>query len=430
MAKHATLGASNASRWINCPGSVRLIKTLPKSSRDNSSSYADEGSAAHKLGERCLTKGTDAAEYLGKSITYNKQKFPIDEDMADAVQVYVDEIRGQIRAFGPLASWALEKSVRPIPENRKLFGTADAIVCETMIAGEIIVTDYKHGAGVVVEIDENDQAMYYALGALRENPEADKITIKIVQPRAPHPDGPVRSQIKTAAELLEYAGVLQGAAGRTEDPDAPLKMGAWCRWCPMNGAMCPEINRAAAMTVREDFSDLISVEGMDDLPKPKDAVNLPDPEDLESLGKAYLMLPYLEYFIKNVLSMSANRLQSGKDFPVAKFVQGRQGNREWPKERLDEIETDAQSLADAMGDDAPSMWQEPKLLSPTQLAKVKVAGDLPFADFVAKNCTRSDGKMTLVPANDPRPAVPMTTARDDFADLLDDGNGAAGESGS
>ena len=51
MAAHAKLSPSAASRWINCPGSVALCATLPK---PPSTFYADEGTSAHALAEKCI----------------------------------------------------------------------------------------------------------------------------------------------------------------------------------------------------------------------------------------------------------------------------------------------------------------------------------------------------------------------------------------
>ena len=44
-AEHARLGASNAERWMKCPGSVRLNEGLPR----KTSAYAAEGIAAHAI---------------------------------------------------------------------------------------------------------------------------------------------------------------------------------------------------------------------------------------------------------------------------------------------------------------------------------------------------------------------------------------------
>jgi len=64
---HAILGASSASRWIGCPGSVNAIAALPKREVERTSLYADEGTAAHNLAERCLREDIDPAHSLGKT---------------------------------------------------------------------------------------------------------------------------------------------------------------------------------------------------------------------------------------------------------------------------------------------------------------------------------------------------------------------------
>ena len=47
MAKHATLSASSAERWLHCPPSARLNEKAA----DFASEYAREGSEAHALCE-------------------------------------------------------------------------------------------------------------------------------------------------------------------------------------------------------------------------------------------------------------------------------------------------------------------------------------------------------------------------------------------
>lgn len=86
---HAILGASSASRWLNCPGSVRLTKDLP----DQSSPYAALGSAAHELCDICLNDGSDAASHTGEHITAKGEEFEVDAEMASAVQIYLDYVR-------------------------------------------------------------------------------------------------------------------------------------------------------------------------------------------------------------------------------------------------------------------------------------------------------------------------------------------------
>ena len=74
---HASLGASSASRWMACPGSVRLSEGMPNISSD----YAREGTAAHELAEMCLRQGKPASAFLEQEI----EGFEVTEDMAEAV---------------------------------------------------------------------------------------------------------------------------------------------------------------------------------------------------------------------------------------------------------------------------------------------------------------------------------------------------------
>ena len=119
MSAHAVLGASSSKRWMTCPGSVRLSEGMP----NESSVYAAEGSAAHALGEHCLIHGYAADRFLGQWIWLKGKEavfcgdlpatigggdfvFPVDDDMTDAVQVYLDAVR---RAYQPGDVMAIEQ---------------------------------------------------------------------------------------------------------------------------------------------------------------------------------------------------------------------------------------------------------------------------------------------------------------------------------
>jgi hypothetical protein len=86
MTAHAKFGASNAKRRMACPGSLNAEAPFP----DESSPYAELGTAAHELGEFCLVNGhEDAFAFIGEE--HNGHK--VDDNMARAVQVYIDHIR-------------------------------------------------------------------------------------------------------------------------------------------------------------------------------------------------------------------------------------------------------------------------------------------------------------------------------------------------
>lgn len=98
MTTHAKLSPSASKRWMNCPGSVQLIEQLTnegKIEENATSPWAEEGSAAHALAEKCLLEHNDAIDYLNQKIYGD---FKVTEEMAEAVQVYLDFVHGCINA--------------------------------------------------------------------------------------------------------------------------------------------------------------------------------------------------------------------------------------------------------------------------------------------------------------------------------------------
>jgi hypothetical protein len=65
-----------------------------------------------------------------------------------------------------------------------------------------------------------------------------------MQPRIPHPDGLIRSIDMAGQELgAWYRDELVPAMDATEDPDAILRMGDWCTFCPAKDR-CPAMASA------------------------------------------------------------------------------------------------------------------------------------------------------------------------------------------
>jgi len=176
MSEHAILSASSSVRWINCPGSVRLTKDIPSSS----SKFARHGSAAHALCERCLRDGSNAEDHQGLQIKIEDDVYEVDEEMVDAVQVYLDFVRSlsgelYVEQRVDYSPWAVKDS----------FGTADAIVIDWN-QRHMTVCDFKFGAGIAVSAVKNSQLGLYALGAINEFGHLggiDTIQLAIIQPR-------------------------------------------------------------------------------------------------------------------------------------------------------------------------------------------------------------------------------------------------------
>ena len=291
MTKHARLGASGAHRWMKCPGSVRMAEGLA----ERTSSYAQEGSTAHAVAEECLKQEKDADELLGGEV----EGVLVTEEMANAVQRYLDYVRERSGGCELLVeqTFNLEKLDPPEP----MFGTADAAFLKD---GKFTVVDYKHGAGVAVDIEGgNAQLRYYALAALLTlGYSADEIEMVIVQPRARHKDGPIRSETIRASELKEWAEVLMSAAWATLEFDPPLAAGDWCRWCPASAA-CPELKNQALRSAQVDFADAVETT------PPIERMSLP--QCAEALKQGEL----LEIWLRKVRSHLRDKLSSGATVP-------------------------------------------------------------------------------------------------------------------
>lgn len=244
---HSILGASSSARWLACPGSIRLSAGLPKTS----TSYADEGTAAHELAETCLRTKTHAKDHLGSLITINGSVYEVDDEMAEAVQVYLDNVRVELGEAGKTASFEIEKRFHLDWLYPGLFGTCDAVIGQPF--GKCTVVDFKYGAGVAVEVTDNPQLKYYAAGATCGE-TYEEVELVIVQPRAQHPEGPVRRWKISTEDLNQWCqDVLLPGAQATEDPRATLCPGNHCRFCPAL-AICPAQKEKAFAVAKAAFA--------------------------------------------------------------------------------------------------------------------------------------------------------------------------------
>lgn len=403
MGTHARLSASSSHRWISCPGSLRLIDALPRSEQNTTSVYAAEGHAAHYLAAHCLRNGKRAEEFLGQwacedsmvperpSNPGNAQWFEVDEEMADAVQVYLDRIEYH-RLRLPNGEEVIEQRFDMSHVRPDMGGTADYGRYEMW--GELVIVDYKHGKGVPVEVEWNTQEMYYAVGLAQAAcgglDDVDTVTIEIVQPRCGHVAGPVRSWSISAAALAEWVdGTLAPAADRTREPDAPLAAGEWCRFCPAAGS-CPKLRETALQEAMLDFDAVPLDEPLDpdnyDLPLPAD-------DDPEAITRAMNALPVIEAWCKAVGSLAFHRLERGRSVPHYKLV--RKGTRR----KLRDPEDAERRLRNKKGVTVDDMYAPRKLKTPRQLELTPSIGK----EWVAKHAIMPEGALTIAHASDPRP---------------------------
>lgn len=328
---HSACSPSSAYRFMACPGSIRLIAQAPA---QKDSIYALQGTAAHELGELCLANKQDAAEYVDREVG----GFIVDGEMAEAVQVYLDYARSVIEE-GDIVFIEHRFDLAPLNPPTEYRGTSDLTIYRPSIR-KMWVIDYKHGAGVPVEATGNPQNRSYGFGAcvelLQQGYSVSVVENVIVQPRAPHREGPVRSEEVSAFELTEWSADLFAALARTQEPDAPIKAGDHCKFCPA-AVLCPELASRSLELAQSEFQGAT-------LRVP------PAPETLtpERVGLILGAGDILETWLTAVRNYAHTQLEAGVSIPGWKLVPKR-ATRKWADEDMAGAAlTDAGLTADAI----------------------------------------------------------------------------------
>lgn len=409
--EHVELSPSSSYRWMACPASIRLSRGIP----NRSSAASLEGTAAHELAQLCLTNRQDAEEYVGRVVSEHE----VTAEMAEGVQVYVDEVRRVHHDALPSARWIEHRvNLAALNPPGPMAGTADAL-CYVTGHSTVYVHDLKFGARTRVAAD-SPQLRIYALGAMlavAADPVFGRMPVRrvvatIVQPRQPAAGrDPIRSIEYDAEDLLFWAELLMEHARAALAPDSPAKAGAWCQFCPAAGR-CPEQAKDALRVAQLEFGDLVAQQAT---PPPADAAVL-SPEELGRIASA---LPALEQFIRSVRAAVVGEISEGREVPGWKLVET-EGHAKW------QAPEDAAVNLLMHGIDP---WQPQEIISPAKARERITATSYGFAieDWEAagkpkgKKPTKKDHEAlardalapatyrprntALVPAADPRPAI-------------------------
>ena len=232
---HAFLSPSTAERWFQCPGSLRLSRGR----RSVSGPAAIEGTTAHEHASGILSEESGLDDIP-------------DRDMRQAVSRYMEFVENLEEGYSEDPEYVVEEQVDLRHLGGDCWGTLD--YASWVVGKDLDVVDYKHGI-VPVEVANNKQLKIYALGLLEEiGYDFEYIYIVIVQPRAAHAEGPIRSQRLTPATFKVFKKQLKTAIEETKDKYAQLSAGSWCQYCPAIGH-CPEILGTAQALAKIEFAD-------------------------------------------------------------------------------------------------------------------------------------------------------------------------------
>jgi hypothetical protein len=430
---------------MGCSASVafeeRLVREGVLKGVSASSPYAAEGTAAHFLLNRCLRDmlgdswHISAEKYAGSKIdvelagdgckmaprnappaTAGWLQFEADDDMIWAVDVAVKYVRGVLESMGGSAEGGLPHDVRvdlEVSGDLSFLGVPDAggtvDVRITQFLGRMEVIDYKHGRGVAVYPEENTQLLIYAGcdDAGYEEGVTD-VRLTIVQPRCSENET-IASWDRPAEWVRAWLrNELVPAARRVDlGEDGPFAPGAkQCQWCPCLSAPfghhCAAAAEAALLCATADF---------DVPPVGEESTYVPSGDDekravakVKAMGPDRLAILYgWSSFIDTVMKAAAGciegLLMAGVPVPDYKLVAGR-STRKWADGAED-------GLKKARVPQKVS--HELKLLSFTVIEKVDGGK---YKDVVKRLTVKPDGRPTIAPLSDKRPAIPPPAVTD------------------
>ena len=375
--KHALLGASSSARWLVCTPSARLEAMFP----DEQSPYAAEGTVAHDLAESILRHKLEG-----------KKAPKLDDhsaEMVEAVNRYVDiceEKVNEARARSSDAEAMIEARLdfsRWVPEG---FGTGDMVI---VADGILEVIDLKYGKGVPVSAVENTQMRLYALGAYDVNEylyDIKTVRMTIVQPRLDS----VSTDELPLEELLDWGEDIKPIAQRAWEGVGECTPCDYCNFCKARHT-CRALADTCLTAFYKDGGKLNQL--------------LTDREVSDILG----MKDLITKWIKGVYDFAYEKALSGeKQWPGYKLVEGTS------RRTITDPDAAAQTLLD-------NGYKEEYIFKPRELEGItnlqKVLGKKGVTEYLEAYIDKPEGKPTLVPESDKRPAInTVETMANEFED--------------
>lgn len=382
---HAKLSSSASKRWLGCPGSVKLSEHYP----NGSSIYADEGTIAHGMAEGMISKDdklvqkyeVEAAKFYGEHPELNGTFL----EMKMILQPYVDYV------FEEYAAQVHEDEAAQLMTEERVdlteyipggFGTSDVVILRQ---GRLHIIDLKYGKGVSVSAEDNPQLKLYALGTMARFDmlyDIEDVVMTIYQPRLDN----VSTDTIKAKDLYAWGEeVIKPGAQLALSEDAPVHAGDWCQFCPARYD-CKERARDA-MELQKYLGQMVL-----------------SPEEIaEILGK----IDRLTKFAEDIKDSALTKALDGEEIPGWKVVEGRSIRKYVGSE--EEIVRQCEGA----GYDQALLYER-KLLTITNMEKLM--GKKQFAEVLGAYVEKPEGKPTLAPESDKRPAITNNSAAEDFAD--------------
>jgi hypothetical protein len=348
---------------MSCTPSAQLEQQFP----NETSTYAEEGTAAHDLAEHKLKK---ALKMRSKKPTSPYHSDEMDE-MTDLYVEYclelIEKSKESCQDLQILIEQRLDFSDY-VPEG---FGTGDLVVVGS---GTLHVVDLKYGRGIIVSAEQNPQMMLYALGALSLFEmlyDIEKVSMAIVQPRVDNFSTweiTVEELLKWAEEELKPKALLASTGG------GEFCAGDHCRFCRAK-------NQCRARAVKN--LELLKYEF-------QDPALLTDEEIAEIIGLADELAKWAGDIYTYATALAINE---GREWDGFKLVEGRTRRKY----------SDEKAVAETAKSAGYTDIFKQSLITITEMEKLM--GKKKFNELLGKLVEKPKGKLTLVSETDKRQAV-------------------------
>lgn len=376
-----------SKKWLKCPKCIELESYF----ENKTSSYAQEGTTAHELGELKIKLHFK----LIKKTEYNKHikeiKSLLDAEIFKEMDSYTEQYKEfVVERFNAMKK--VDKDAEIFIEERLDysyyaeggFGTGDIVlVSETAIE----VIDLKYGKGVRVESEYNTQLMLYGLGALLLHNLLDTVELlhlTVFQPRVDN----ISTFTITSEDLYEFGETVVKPKGvQALKSDGEAVPGTHC-----SEGFCNALPRCKA------FAEMNKSIHQHDMKHPSLLTN-------EELVDVIYTTGSYEKWCKSVKSYVLDEMLKGKSYEGLKLVEGKSNRTFTNEEEVEKLLLDAEYTKDD--------FSETKLKSLTKIETL--VGKENFGDMFGKLVIKPKGAPTIADVTDKR--VEYNSAEDDFKDL-------------
>lgn len=249
--EHYFLAPSSAHIWA-APDGCRAYPALSAAYPDTGGSeHSDEGTACHDIAEhmiRSLASRAVLPDFVG---TTANNGVLVDQDMQDGAALYARVAREYMRAANVFGgeNIGIESRLSMAHLHPANGGTCDFWLADRKNF-KLVGVDFKYGR-IPVDAYENWQIVDYLAGVCEKlglsgiDDQHWTFEVCVVQPRARHVRGPVRTWRGKLSDLRSRWNIMTASAAECFEPNPVARTGPHCQHCEARHD-CATFEKAAA----------------------------------------------------------------------------------------------------------------------------------------------------------------------------------------